>query len=157
MKTVSSIMLAAALLATSASARIGETVEQIEQRYGRAVSSPNRKLAPVEIRVYRFSGMIIAVSFIDGCSEGEAFSKADESEFTTNEINLLLEANAGGMKWSKSADISVSAKTWSTDGNARSAQYQQFPKKRLHILTAKCITLENEEQKRQDAEKLKGF
>jgi hypothetical protein len=93
-----SIAITLLMLVSPAFARIGETEQQIEARYGRSSRTLSKGNEPLQ-KLYRSSGLNIGVTYIDGVSQCEIFSKQDDSELSKNEIALLLEANAAGTKW----------------------------------------------------------
>jgi hypothetical protein len=93
-----SVAIALLMLVSSAFARIGETEQQIEARYGKTIRTLSKGNQPLQ-KAYQSSGLDIAVTYIDGVSQSEFFSKQDKSELSKNEIALLLEANAAGSRW----------------------------------------------------------
>jgi hypothetical protein len=93
----------ASLLATSAHARVGDTVKQIEARYGKPqhvyVERPGiRQLG------YRFRGLMVIVYFKDGISKWESFTGWPEGDrlprLSRQTVNKLLALSAReGTNW----------------------------------------------------------
>jgi hypothetical protein len=96
MKTSLSFLAALLLIVPALHARIGETPEQTDARYG----PPNGELPAQSdretIRHYFIAGFEIAVSFVDGKSAQEKFYKLI---FSKEEIQTILDANKGAGKW----------------------------------------------------------
>ena len=93
------IAIALLILVSHAFARIGETEQQMEKRYGKCTLTISTGNEPLQ-KVYQSSGFNITVTYIDGVSQREIFTKQDgSSELTKNEIAILLEANTAGSKW----------------------------------------------------------
>jgi hypothetical protein len=86
-------MTALLLCDVTAFARIGETEAQIENRYGKPISSsPSTK-------GYLYNDFFIIVTF-DNCVSGiETFERRNRAPLSDVEIGSLLEANGGGTKW----------------------------------------------------------
>jgi hypothetical protein len=85
-----------AATATIASARIGESKDEISVRYGKSVGDIST-LAFGKVRGFRSADYVVAVKFVDGRSQMEMFSKTDESDMSAREIDNLLKANGAGM------------------------------------------------------------
>ena len=91
--------IAAALLASSASARIGETEAQIAQRYGQPVPAANPQ---PDRKVYKFKDFTISVVFRDGRSVQEQLWKGEEMSMEPSIVKGLLGANApAGTHWER--------------------------------------------------------
>ena len=100
MKQFASIILFATVTATTAVARIGETADQIETRYGKPNPSSDTDELGHQRNQYLFGGYMIVVTFVSGQSEREKYSKEDESLLLNEEINALLATNATeGTTW----------------------------------------------------------
>lgn len=149
---VFSICLLGALVATTAIGRIGETEEQIHARYGNLVTASPNGMEGQEVLVYSAAGMKVGVTFIDGKSAAEFYSKVDDSDLSRDEIDVILEANSGGKKWRKSAEPLVD--TWILDGGDPTAYHINHS---LIIETAAFVKKAAEENAKQAKEKLKGF
>ena len=107
--------IALSLLSVASShARIGETTEQCDSRYGKAlqVESQGTSLAkrslgkPVEQRIYKFKKFLIVLTTIDGTCEYIVYVKtgATDTEYlplSEEEVMTLLKANKNDEKWSK--------------------------------------------------------
>ena len=93
------LLLCFLLLAVPAYARLDETTEQIEARYGKPLSDMKPESPATVARVYEKNGFHIAVGFYEGKSLYEQFQKVDPQkpnaflEITETERNWLLKAN----------------------------------------------------------------
>src|ERR1039457_4135935 len=93
------ILLCFLLLAVPAYARLDETTEQIQARYGKPLSDIKPESPATVARVYEKNGFRIAVGFYEGKSYYEQFRKIDPQkpnsflEITQTEQNRLREAN----------------------------------------------------------------
>ena len=81
------------LFDAAAFARIGETEAQIENHYGRLVSSFR------STKGYFYKDFFIIVTFDNGISGIETYEKRNGTPMSAMEIRRLLEANGGGTKW----------------------------------------------------------
>lgn len=98
MKTILSLLLILSV-SSSAFARIGESEQQVEARYGKPIAPrvPGEDLG--ETKAYVCAGFLIAVTFVDGVSQREMYAKNDKSAITGAEVEVLLEANRGNLQW----------------------------------------------------------
>ena len=108
--------------ATLAWARIGETPEQCQQRYGPPfLSDPGHT-------VFRESGLIIVVTFYDGKADSVTYFKAagdaqkNSRPLSDEEQQALLRVNGGEHAWHKTPDPTPNL-SWTTDNGGLSAQY----------------------------------
>lgn len=104
MKTLS-IIMAAALLAAPAFARIGETEAQCAARYGQVVSQVSSTKPDAHGNVYTVGNFRVAIYFLNGKASCILVSKFDKSLFTRDELEILMGANSGGLQWIKISDI----------------------------------------------------
>jgi len=80
-------------------ARLGETEEQIEGRYGKAVQTAPSNIESINEGVYEKNGYKIIVSFLNGKSCCEFFFHVPHRRFTKSEFQSLLDINTLGSKW----------------------------------------------------------
>ena len=90
-------------------ARLGETPEQCEERYGAPIVSkvlPMDSIAPGGVvTLYRKSGLEIKVLYFSGTAWEVRFEKSEKDalgfaeEFSPTEIESLMEANSSGKEW----------------------------------------------------------
>src|ERR1044072_6953661 len=115
------LFFAAILLSTSAFARIGETLEQLNKRYGH----PSQASRGNEVyRRYTFRGFSILVALDQGVSQCEVYEKGDGSRMSEGEILGLLEANAAKSPWREEAEESTTTYIYrSADRKSRVAIY----------------------------------
>ena len=85
-----------------ATARMGETIEQCNQRYG-APTSPTSMfpvLSGVPNREYTYQGWRIAVAFLKGQAAKLRYSKMNSRMIEEDEFQAILKGEAGGGSWS---------------------------------------------------------
>ena len=102
MKTI--LLLLLLTLARSASARLGETLEQVTQRYGAPLATSGIVAVPAKpvpatigTSTHSKAGIDITVHFHNGIAEKIVFSKPNG--FSEVEKRILMDANAGGGTW----------------------------------------------------------
>jgi hypothetical protein len=151
------IAIAFFLLVAPAFARIGETEQQIENRYGKSTLTVSTGNEPLQ-KVYQSSGLNITVTYLDGVSQREIFTKQDGSELSKNEIAILLEANTAGSKWIEdpTATSLAGMQGWKLELGGRTAAFSR-DKTRLVITTDLVQKVFNQRKAEDEKEKLKGF
>ena len=151
------IAIAFFLLVSLAFARIGETEQQIEKRYGKSTLTVSTGNEPLQ-KVYQSSGLNITVTYLDGVSQREIFTKQDGSELSKNEIAILLEANTAGSKWIEdpTATSLAGMQAWKLESGGRTAAFSR-DKTRLVITTDLVQKVFNQRKAEDEKEKLKGF
>ena len=156
MKTIlTTTLLAGLLCASSAPARIGEDVAQIETRYGKPVK-PGDVVAPATVaHEYFKNGITIIVQFHDGRAQCETFARGQHEALTPAEIETLLAANAAGKIWSKVRDRG-SDKFWKLDGGDLLADYDAF-NERLTVINAQFQEKSNALKAEKEKKNLGGF
>jgi hypothetical protein len=94
-------LFAASLLAIAqAPARLGETAEQCEKRYGKPEDS--RVELPIEKRIiYRKDGRTVTADFVGGKVVTLHFNKKGIEKWAIHEIDLKLREHGGGLPWGK--------------------------------------------------------
>lgn len=100
-------------LAATASARIGETVEQLDARYGKPIrtTAGPTGAARFEKRTYKNEGLEIAVFVYLGRSHQEIFKKPD-GELSQEQVQKILTDNSFGSQWERTS-FEVEASTYS--------------------------------------------
>src|SRR5215469_6342967 len=94
MKITQVLILAALFVFTTTTfARLGETREQIDNRYGQGTRSDIQRLEGAETIKYFFNNFQIEVVFHDNKSIWEIFHQGNR--ISTRDIKMLLRANAG--------------------------------------------------------------
>ena len=93
MKLFLPVVILCALWLSPVSARIGETEAQIETRYGKKITAMD--LAYGRSWVYGHAGMVIVVTYREGLTALEMYSKQDKTAFTDTEIGVFMKANGG--------------------------------------------------------------
>jgi len=79
---------------TSAFARLGETREQIDKRYGQGTRSETQRLEGAETIKYHFDSFEVEVVFHDNKSIREIFHNPQSHLISTRDIKMFLKANA---------------------------------------------------------------
>jgi hypothetical protein len=144
---------AALLLATSnAFARIGETENEIEARYGKPIVADTEDFRGHRLILFRTNGMEIGVAFRDGKSAMEIYSNQDKSHISANEIQLLLGANAAGGKWTKSEYVPM----WNLSSEDRVALLTADGRK-FSVCLKDYVEVSKAAGEKDEKEKLKGF
>src|SRR5262245_31644538 len=88
------------LIASSASANLGENSESIEDRYGTIVQRRLRDNGTVSV-VYTKGRYLYMVTFANSRSISESYSRVDGKDLSEKEITNFLKANSGA-KWLQS-------------------------------------------------------
>jgi hypothetical protein len=116
MKTSLIILILHCVISSFAFARIGETLQVCEQRYGTPTKTANESVA------FQKGGFVIIITFFEGKADSIIYSKATRNalgkgtEISDNEIQQLLKLNGGERAWNKSGGISMDREWDSEDG-----------------------------------------
>ena len=97
MKQSIALILAFCIIASSASANLGENSERIEDRYGTIVQRRLRDDGTVSV-VYTKGRYLYMVTFANSRSISESYSRANGTDLSEKEITKFLNANSG-TKW----------------------------------------------------------
>lgn len=142
-----------ALGALPAQARLGETEKEIEKRYG----PPVRKLMAAtkrdKTRLYSFKGMQIKVTFLDGKSQLENYSRPSTKKLIESEINLLMKVNAPDLEWLE-LKAENDDRSWVSQDAAFGVTYEDGE---LRIFTKEVLLWFGEAQNNAVKEGLEGF
>ncbi|HEY3898335.1 MAG TPA: hypothetical protein VGM54_06965 [Chthoniobacter sp.] len=92
-------------------ARLGETAERIEARYGVPVKVENGVSARDFQCTYKHGGLTIVVHYLDEKSQDECFANENGEAIATDDLQHLMEVNRRGGKWSLKED-NGSFKRW---------------------------------------------
>jgi hypothetical protein len=104
MKTLLVITAFLGLLATPARARVGETVKQVEARYGKPQRVLHERGSFREIG-YGYRGFMVGVSYVAGVSKSEGFAKPDTPRLSDVEVQQILTLSlAPGTTWKPVSD-----------------------------------------------------
>jgi hypothetical protein len=90
-----------ATLALPVHARLGESEQETIARYGPLVAAynPGQQNASYRTLAFNKNGYLILAIFIDSRCELVIFRKDDQGEFSRDDLDLILEANSNGQKW----------------------------------------------------------
>ena len=97
MKYSIALVLACWIIASSASANLGENSERIEDRYGTIVQRRLRDDGTVSV-VYTKGRYLYMVTFANSRSVSESYSSVNGKDLSEKEITKFLKANSGA-KW----------------------------------------------------------
>ena len=118
------------ILTSSVFARIGETQNQLNNRYDKsfpageeAVFSEGRLLKFGKVVVYQSDGWTITATFINNRCERIRYKKV--GAWTDAQIYAVLKANSNGQTWTKSDPYNKHQKQWIGVGSS-SAFWQSF-------------------------------
>lgn len=132
-------------------ARIGETQEQVEARYGKSVMLVSNK--PRErIFTYSSKGLNILVVYFDGKSSMETY-KAEKGSSALSDvvIQALLEVNSGGMTWAK-----VDSTSWKTEDRVAYTS-GRIASRDLTVVTVAYSAWSNEKSDTEEKKRVSGF
>ena len=136
-------------------ARIGETKEECEKRYGAPISKKNENYW-----VFSKSGILIAVEFFEGVGECIFYRKKEEDiignpeEFSDNEKEILLKSNSDS-PWKKKPALSFNEE-WTTEDDLLGAVHLS-ERRLLIVATIKYFDRQAKETKDKEKENLDGF
>lgn len=130
------------LLTATAHARLGETKEQIQVRYGKPIQQTDAD-ADYAKNIWR-----VTVIFIDGKSVSEKFTKAEGADLSHNEVDILLQRNSNNDWVQLSGD--KGRRRWQR-GNG--LQLAEFTGKALRIWTKKQDDIETARSDERDRKK----
>jgi hypothetical protein len=115
MKQSIALVLAFCVIASSASANLGENSERIEDRYGTIVQRRLRDDGTVSV-VYTKGRYLYMVNFANSRSISESYSRANGTDLSEKEIAKFLKANSAG-NWVAS-NTGTERRFKSSDGTA---------------------------------------
>ena len=98
-------IILALLIPQMALARIGETKEQCDERYGEPTSVDG------VARSYQKGAFTIILYIVDGKCHGISYTKTDGSEISDKELQTLRSVNGAG-SWHERGDGHVLMRTW---------------------------------------------
>lgn len=139
-------------------ARLGETEQQTEQRYGAAVEKLGEDSVREKTRAYTTGGMSVIVSYLNGVSQSEMFIKEDrKSDLSDNEIQVLLKANSLGRVWEKAESPNFINKRWLLQGEAVAEYRPMQITPTLWLATKQYVTFSSEQTRQKEKNALAGF
>jgi len=145
-------------LAGIAQARLGETADQLVQRYGQPLSENDQKgqgdkIALADV-VFQKGGFQIKVTVIDGISVAEAFEKINGQPLMIGEVRTLLADNSQGHEWEAPQTVDA-GKLWVRDDNATAVANQDGT--RLIIKSRELVARETMAKRLETRPSLDGF
>ncbi len=144
-------------VAGTAQARLGESPDQLVQRYGQPLSEKDQKgegdkIALADV-VFEKGGFQINVTVVDGLSVAESFKKLNGQPITTLEVRTLLGANSEGHEW-EAPESAKGGKLWTRDDSATAFLADDGS---LLIKSRELVTKEVAAKKVEKAPTLEGF
>ena len=101
---------------------LGDTLTQIEARYGAAQETKRDETTGALVKYYLHDGFGIAVKFLESRSQSETYIKGRRSDFSDSEIASLLKANAMGSDW-QSVYKTAGVERWELKSREATAVY----------------------------------
>lgn len=139
-------------------ARLGETEEQIQQRYGEPVGKPTDETRREKSGTYIYNGFCIIVTFLDGKSHMEGYMKEDrKSKLSDAEIAVLLNANSFGNAWEAAEGSTSTDKKWTLGGTAIALYFPMHDPPTLMIATSEYRIYVNKRNNAKELKNLEGF
>jgi hypothetical protein len=142
-------------LSSTAVARIGETLEQCQSRYGKEIRRANG------CSVFIKAGFYIMVQFYEGKADSILFRKVEQNildmpvEISPNEIQNLLKQNGGGKTWKETHEVIIGS-SWATEDRSVLAGYTAMD--RVLVIFTLDHSLRNlAAKKAKEDKKLEGF
>jgi len=154
MKLLSFILLSL-LFSPLANARVGETKEQCEKRYGKALGNEG------EMYFYQKAGLDISVEFNKGVADFIYYLKSQKDKIgqpeklSDNEVQLLIESNKASGEWEKVKSLSLYT-LWHNKQKSLHAKHTKLDRT-LTVCSQSYIDRIAKRQKEEEAKKLKGF
>jgi len=107
-------------------AALGETQSEIVKRYGGpdgGTKYPPLSMTNKDLTVYfDYKDYVVGVTFLQGVVARETYTRKDKKALSDVEIQVFLDANAGGAKWTQ-VDDTKNAKIWILDNRQGMAGY----------------------------------
>ena len=157
----------AVLLSSTSWARLGETPEQFEERYGApsmTTKNPPDFLSGVTLAVYQKAGLAISAIFYKGTAGFVMFEKSEKNalgnakELSLPEIQALLKANSTGKEWQAAppAIRGPLGNAWELNDQSAIAEYVEG-QNRLVVQTAEYRDAERARLRAKEEKNLEGF
>jgi hypothetical protein len=157
MKIFPLTLLLIVTVAGTAKARLGETADQLVQRYGPPVSEKDQKGEGDKIAlanvIFEKTGFQINVTIVDGISGAETFTKLNHQPMDLYEVRTLLSDNSQGHDWAAPL-VSNGEKLWTRDDSATARLTHDGS---LEVKSRELVAKEAEAKKLEMAPSLDGF
>lgn len=118
MKTLIIAALIVVACLTTVNARVGETEQQIDARYGKPVNDTAHTIVG-RAKQYALNGYKIMVVFIDGISQAETIKKLSGAPFSSDEVKVLVANNGAGLRWIEMNSDGTRQEWWRDDQKVR--------------------------------------
>ena len=97
---ISILLISLFALIAQAHGRVGESLKQIEARYGKPQAVLKGGHGSYQNLGFSFHGFMIGVEFLDGVSKREFFMRPSQPKLSTRDIQEILALGAGnGLTW----------------------------------------------------------
>lgn len=107
------------LLSLPSRANLRETVEQCVARYGKPTGySEADAKNPFGTLLFKANGYLLTLFILNNVEVGARVAKIDKSNLTQAEIETILAADSGGLKWTSEPSDNPSDAKWSRSDNA---------------------------------------
>ena len=156
------LLLCLLLSAIPAYARLGETTEQIEARYGKPIQATKPESPATDAEVYEKNGFQITVGYFERRSCYEQFRKVDPDK-----PNSLLEITETERDWLRKANKLDPGFRVTAPDNDKHMRWQFYSSDRQSegtydskVLTIRLLRVEPQkevDEKKREIENLKGF
>lgn len=137
-KPAALVFLVLAALASPAPARLGESPEECDARYGDPVGQIGSPVpdGDAEARVYRKNGFDITVAFRDGVAWWVRYAKQDLNQ---DQRTFLFKANGESEEWRGPLEF-IERRFWITASRAfHAVEYYYKGNRMLELLTDDCL------------------
>jgi hypothetical protein len=151
------LLLFCFVLSITSVARIGETPEQLEKRYGAPSKMARDDRPGMTVGSYSHGGVSILVSFVNGISSAEYYRKENGGKFSDHEIEVILEANRQTSAW-KQTQSEPGGRNWVlADGSVQALYTEVIAPPTLGVVSSSYIKFVNEHNRKEESDKLKDF
>jgi len=116
-------------------ARLGESPDRIQARYGAPIKVENGQYSRDFCFTYKHDGFIIVVCFLDDKSQCERYSNESGEPLADEEIQNLMEINVRGGRWNLKKG-SAASKQWVSDSGDAFATERRENGHSLEIMTS---------------------
>jgi hypothetical protein len=132
------------LSTVSCSARIGEGLGEISQRYGNPIAYDSTGDPRISKGSYSWHGFDVSVMFLDGKSSRESFSKSEDGTMAVEELEAIKTANAP--KW---IEIENEPDAWTTPDKKLICVFSEFTRHgNAIVITQELLTYLGDQKKK---------
>ena len=151
MKSIICALFIIAFSLPDLSARLGETLDQCVQRYGKATHYGYQDETGAKSYDFWKNEINIVIWFVDGRAEKISYAKVGAGPFSEDELSYFLDANSNKLKWKEGEPKDIH-RLWAREDGAV-GDYQIKYGEQMTIKSPAFISLE----KSKKAPRLRGF